>query len=85
MKYPIILRQTDPGFAVEVPDLPICITTGKTFEIALQNAKQVIDLHPEGLKEDGELIPQPSSKLEIRIDEPDDIITFVEVGEKRAA
>jgi predicted RNase H-like HicB family nuclease len=79
------MRRTDTGYCVEVPDLPVCVSTGRTFESALANVREAIDLHLEGLLADGENIPQPTRSVAIKIDDPDEIVTFVEVGEKRAA
>ena len=85
MKYPVVMRRTNTGFCVEVPDLPVCVSTGETFEAALANIQEAILLHLEGLREDGEPIPNPTPSLAVRIDQGDDIVTYVDVGEKQAA
>ena len=45
-----------------VPDLPGCISTGKTIEETEINIKEAIELYIDTLKEDGQLIPEPSIK-----------------------
>jgi predicted RNase H-like HicB family nuclease len=51
-----------------VPDLPGCITTGKTLEEIAHNIREAIELHLEGMAEDGEAIPEPSTlALEIEV------------------
>src|ERR1700723_3120521 len=55
-------RKSDYG--VSFPDFPGCVTAGKTFEEAHRNAVEALALHIEGMKEDGETIPKPST-LEI--------------------
>lgn len=62
MKYPVVLH-TDDGtrYGVTVPDLPGCFSAGDTLDDALASVLEAIDLHLEGLTEDGSEAPQPSS------------------------
>jgi len=52
-------RKSDYG--VSFPDFPGCITAGKTFEEAHRNAVDALTLHIEGMREDGDTIPKPST------------------------
>jgi predicted RNase H-like HicB family nuclease len=52
-------RKSDYG--VSFPDFPGCITAGKTFEEAHRNAVDALTLHIEGMMEDGDAIPKPST------------------------
>lgn len=52
-------RKSD--FGVSFPDFPGCITAGKTFEEAHRNAIDALTLHIEGMREDGDAIPKPST------------------------
>ena len=63
MLYPIAIEKGDDNtsFGVIVPDLPGCFSAGDSFEEALINAKQAIELHLEGLAELGELPPLATS------------------------
>jgi predicted RNase H-like HicB family nuclease len=67
MRFPVVLH-TDDGirYGVTVPDLPGCFSGGDTFEEALASVKEAIDLHLEGLVEDGGDIPVPRSITEHR-------------------
>jgi len=85
MRYPVIMRRTETGYSVEVPDLPICVTTGKTFEEAVANIREAIELHLEGLAEDGESAPAPMRTLTLGIEDLDAVITYVEAGMRMAA
>ncbi|MFA7237979.1 MAG: type II toxin-antitoxin system HicB family antitoxin [Phycisphaeraceae bacterium] len=60
--YPVVLHK-DKGsdFGVIVPDLPGCFSAGRTVDEALAMARQAIELHVEGLIEDGEPIPEPGN------------------------
>ena len=46
-----------------VPDLPGCVTTGKTLEEIERNIREAVELHLEGMLEDGEPIPEPSTSV----------------------
>jgi predicted RNase H-like HicB family nuclease len=62
-KYAIIIERGPHNLSAYVPDLPGCITTGKTIEEVEQNIREAIELHLEGLQEDGEPIPEPSTSV----------------------
>jgi predicted RNase H-like HicB family nuclease len=63
MKQYIGLIHKDAGsdFGVSFPDFPGVITAGKDLDDARSMAEEALALHIEGLVEDGEAIPQPSS------------------------
>jgi len=42
-------------------DFPGCVTAGKTLEEARRMAAEVLALHIQGMAEDGETIPEPST------------------------
>ncbi len=67
MRYPVVLH-TDDGirFGVTVPDLPGCFSAGNTFDDALSSVVEAINLHLEGMAEDGEDIPVPRPIAEHR-------------------
>ncbi len=52
--YKVILEpQEEGGYTVVVPALPGCISEGDTYEEALENIKEAIELYLESLTEDG--------------------------------
>lgn len=61
MKYAILIEPGNNNYSAYVPDLPGCISTGKTIEELKCNMKEAINFHLEGLKEDGIEIPLPGS------------------------
>ncbi len=69
MKYLIIIEKTETGFSAYSPDLPGCVATGETRESCEIAMREAIDFHLDGLKEDGEAVPQPHSSA-----------TYVEAG-----
>ena len=52
MKYPVVLYESDEGFAVSCPALPGCWSQGKTREDALVNIREAIQLWLESAEED---------------------------------
>jgi predicted RNase H-like HicB family nuclease len=60
-KYAVIFEQAEANWAAYVPDLPGCITTGKTLEEAEQNIRETIRGHLQTLREFGEPIPRVTS------------------------
>jgi predicted RNase H-like HicB family nuclease len=61
MKYLIVIEPTNTGFSAYSPDLPGCISTGKTWDEVESNMHEAIEFHLEGLREEGYPIPEPSS------------------------
>jgi predicted RNase H-like HicB family nuclease len=69
MRYMVILEQGENGVGAYVPDLPGCVAVGETKEEVLRLIGEAVELHLEGLREEGLPIPEPSSSSE-----------YVEVG-----
>jgi predicted RNase H-like HicB family nuclease len=59
-RYAVVFERTATGYSAYVPDLPGCIATGKTLAITRQRMKQAIAAHVQAMREDGDLIPEPS-------------------------
>ena len=62
MLYPIAIELGDDthAYGVTVPDIAGCFSAGDTMEEALKNVREAIELHLEGLVEDGQEIPLPT-------------------------
>lgn len=68
MRFPVVLHSDDGvRFGVTVPDLPGCFSSGDTFDAALDSVLEAIDLHLEGLTEEGGDIPVLRSIAEHRV------------------
>jgi predicted RNase H-like HicB family nuclease len=61
-EYLVIFEWASSNYSAYVPDLPGCISTGKTLEDTEQNIQEAIELYLDTLKEEGLLIPEPSTK-----------------------
>jgi predicted RNase H-like HicB family nuclease len=64
MRYTIVVEKAGKNYSAYVPDLPGCIATGRTPEETEQLIREAVELHLNGLREDGLPIPQPSSRVE---------------------
>ncbi|MCC3405549.1 MAG: type II toxin-antitoxin system HicB family antitoxin [Microcoleus sp. PH2017_10_PVI_O_A] len=61
-EYVVIFELAGANYSAYVPDLPGCISTGKTLEETENNIKEAIELYIDTLREDGQSIPEPSLK-----------------------
>lgn len=64
MRYAIVIEQADANYSAYVPDLPGCVATGATVAETEQAIREAIEFHLEGLRDDGEPIPPPTSRVE---------------------
>lgn len=64
MEYAVIYAKTRTGYSAHVPDLPGCIATGRTLATTKRNMRGAIALHLKGMRQDGERIPRPTTKVE---------------------
>jgi predicted RNase H-like HicB family nuclease len=70
MRYLVVVEKGPKSFGAYVPDLPGCIAAGESREEVLKLIREAIEFHLEGLKEDGQAIPSPSSSSEVVEVEP---------------
>ena len=64
MRYAIVIEQADANFSAYVPDLPGCVATGATILETERAIREAIEFHLEGLRDDGEPIPPPTSRVD---------------------
>lgn len=60
-RYLVVVEPTGSGFSAYSPDLPGCISTGRTRAEVEANIREAIEFHIEGLRREGLPIPEPSS------------------------
>jgi len=61
MRYAMVIEKGDHNYSAYLPDLPGCVTTADTIEELKHNMQEAIELHLEGLREDGLPLPEPSA------------------------
>ncbi|MBE7372985.1 type II toxin-antitoxin system HicB family antitoxin [Pseudomonas lopnurensis] len=71
MKFPVVLhKDSNSDYSVTVPDVPGCFSAGETMSEALENVRESLSLHFEGLIADGAPLPQPQ-EVDVHATNPD--------------
>ena len=65
MQYTVIVEKGDSSWGAYVPDLPGYIAAGETREETLQLIREAIEFHIEGLRQQGDSVPEPHSFSEL--------------------
>jgi predicted RNase H-like HicB family nuclease len=59
-----VIEKGANGFGAYAPDVPGCVAAAQTREEVVKLIQDAIEFHIEGLKEDGEPVPEPASSVE---------------------
>jgi len=63
-RFLIIIEAAGDNFSAYAPDLPGCVATGATREETEENMYEAVQMHVEGMREDGQQIPASRSFAE---------------------
>jgi predicted RNase H-like HicB family nuclease len=61
MRYAVVIEKTEENYSAYVPHLPGCVATGPTVKAVEDELREAIRFHVAGLKEDGLVVPEPTS------------------------
>jgi predicted RNase H-like HicB family nuclease len=64
MRYAIVIEKGPTSFGAYVPDLPGCVAAAGTLGEVRRLISEAILLHLEGLREDGQHVPEPTYACE---------------------
>ena len=64
-RFLIVIEKGKKNLAAYCPDLPGCVATGKNEKEVEKNMYEAIQLHIQGLLEDGLEVPQAEAEAEI--------------------
>jgi predicted RNase H-like HicB family nuclease len=64
MKYLIVYEKSATGWGAYAPDLPGLGAAGKTLDEVKDLIREAVEFHLEGIREQGELVPDPSAQTE---------------------
>ena len=64
LRYLIIIEKNGKGCSAYVPDLPGCVAAGDTEDEVRELISEGIRLHLKGMRETGDLIPEPKCTAE---------------------
>jgi predicted RNase H-like HicB family nuclease len=64
MQYAVVIEYA-PGsnYSAYLPDLPGCVSTGNTIEEVSRNIQEAVNFHLEGMRRDGDPIPEPTARV----------------------
>ena len=65
MKYTVVIEKAPNNYAAYVPDLPGCVATASTPDALLEEIREAIEFHIEGMREDGEPVPEPQATADV--------------------
>jgi len=64
----LIHKDEDSDYGVSFPDFPGCVSAGATLDEARAGAEEALALHIEGMMQDGDTIPEPTSLDDVMAD-----------------
>jgi predicted RNase H-like HicB family nuclease len=73
-RYTVVVESGPRNWSAYVPDLPICVATGRTRAAVKRRIREAIVFHMEGLQEEGLPIPRPgvsTSVVDVDVPAPD--------------
>ena len=64
LQYAVVFEQTPNNYCAYAPDVPGCISTGKTWPDIHQMIREALTFHIEATLEDGDPLPEPKMSIE---------------------
>ena len=64
MKYLVVVERGERGWGAHVPDLPGCVAAARSRAEVLWLIEGAIELHIEGIRQDGRPVPEPHCESE---------------------
>ena len=61
MEYLVVIERGPSSFGAYVPDLPGCVAVAETRQEVEALIREAIGFHIEGLREEGQPLPEPNS------------------------
>lgn len=72
-KFAVIIESGENNYGAYAPDVPGCVATGRTVAETIDSMREALEFHFEGMREDGDPIPQSTTLceyVEVEIPEP---------------
>jgi predicted RNase H-like HicB family nuclease len=64
MRYAVVIERAENNCSAYVPDIPGCVSAGATIEETLANIREALQFHFDGMREDGQAIPDPQTLVD---------------------
>ncbi len=68
LEYMVVYEQSPNNYSAYLPDLPGCVSTGKTWEDIRENIREAVTGHVELMLEFGESLPEQPMSLKEAVD-----------------
>jgi predicted RNase H-like HicB family nuclease len=78
LQYAVVFEQTPNNYGAYAPDVPGCISTGKTWDEIQEMMREAIALYIEATLEEGDPVPEPRMSLEDAISYHCQVLSQVE-------
>lgn len=62
-RYLIVIEKANGNYSAYSPDVPGCVATGSSREAAELEMHKALQMHIDGMKEDGLPLPEPSASV----------------------
>ena len=62
MRYAVVIEKLKHNYCAHVPDLPVCITTGKTYDETIVNMREAIEGYIDSCRRHGQPVPLPKTR-----------------------
>ena len=63
-KYAVVIEKGPTNYGAYVPDLPGCVAVADTVQEVEQLIREAIPFHIEGLRLNGDTVPEPTTLVE---------------------
>ena len=64
MRYAVVIEEAEGNYSAYVPDLPGCVSTGRSLDEVERSIREAVEFHLQGLHADQQLIPRASSRVD---------------------
>ena len=87
LTYAVVFERTPNNYGAYVPDVPGCVSTGKTWDEMQAMIREALVFHIESTLEDGEPLPEPKMSIDDAIAHhskpvPEDVLeSYAEFGD----
>ncbi len=75
----LIRKEPETEYWVDIPDIPGCVSAGKTIDEARASFAEAIDFHIEGMLQEGAPIPEPRLLNDVLAAEKDSYVDHYEI------
>lgn len=69
----------DKDFGVVFPDFDGCVSVGKDLNDAINMAQEVLELHVNGMREDGQELPEPKTLEQVKEEYHDNVFKYQQI------